>query len=466
MSNFLRPDRKSSRPRFVPLVEQMEDRRLLATWTVDDNFSGLGCNNNFRRCDTIQEAVDASRAGDIINVRGGTYDENVVVPKRLTIQATGNATVDPVDDGVLGVPANGFNLQANDIVIRGFRIGDFDASAGGAGADPDGSVGINTSSSFSGYRIRNNTIASNTFGIYLNTSTSNAAHQTVVSGNAIQNNNHPGAASGNGIYSDQGARNIRITGNRFFGNGNEDVIFVAPTPFDPTTLVATGSSPLQIDIAVRNNALLSSSGVFFVNVQRSQVSFNEIRNSNFNAIELAGGNVGITIRGNTLRNVGTQGFNGIYAYRRELVVGDFATNGPNTNNQIVTNTVINAGLTGIRIRNDSAFTIVRGNTVLGSKGFDLSDPAWGNGITLQGANHITVDSNVVKNNARHGIYVDADSSDNVIKSNVSLNNARVDPNGFDYNDDSTGDGTAGTDNTYRNNTGRTQNRPGLIRFHA
>jgi parallel beta-helix repeat protein len=466
MKSSLRLAERSRRPRFTPLVEKMEDRRLLATWTVDDNFSGLGCNNNFRRCDSIQDAVDASRAGDIINVRAGTYDENVVVPKRLTIQGT-NATVDPVDDGVLGVPAYGFNLQANDIVIRGFRIGDFDASAGGA--DPDGTVAINTSSSFSGYKIRNNLISSNVFGIYLNTSTSNAAHQTIVSGNTIRNNNVGLGvlpAAGNGIYSDQGARNIQIIGNRFFGHGNEDVIFVAPTPFDPTTLVATGSSPLQIDIAVKNNALLSSSGVFFVNVQRSQVSFNQIRNSNFNAIELAGGNVGITVRGNTLRNVGTQGFNGIYVYRRELVVGDFATNGPNTNNQIVTNTVINAGLTGIRIREDSAFTIVRGNTILGSKGFDLSSPAWGNGITLQGATSITVDSNVVKNNARHGIYVDADSSNNVIRSNVSLNNRRVDPNGFDYNDDSTGGGTAGTANTYRNNTGRTQNRPGLIRFRA
>ena len=266
-------------------------------------------------------------------------------------------------------------------------------------------------------------------------------------------------AAGNGIYSDQGARSVRITGNRFFGQDNDDVIFVAPTN------VETGTSPLQIDIAVKNNKLLSSSGVFFVNVQRSQISGNEIRNSNFNAIELAGGNNGISIKNNTLKNVGTQGFNGIYLYSRELAVGDFITNGPNTNNEIVNNTVTNAGLTGIRIR-DSQFNAVRGNTVLRSKGFDLSNPAWGNGITLQGADNNTVQSNVVKQNARHGIYVDADSNGNLIKSNVSLDNARVDPSAFDYDDLSTGSRTAGTDNTYLNNTGHTQNRPGLIKFKA
>ena len=129
------------------------------------------------------------------------------------------------------------------------------------------------------------------------------------------------------------------------------------------------------------------------------------------------------------------------------------------------NTVTNAGLTGIRIR-DSQFNTVRGNTVLRSKGFDLSNPAWGNGITLQGADNNTVQSNVVKQNARHGIYVDADSNGNLIKSNVSLNNARVDISAFDYEDESTGGGTAGTANTYNNNTGHTQNRAGLIKFKA
>jgi parallel beta-helix repeat protein len=433
----LTSSRKPNRPSFRPLFETMEDRRLLATWVVDDSFAATDLTHH--RSQTIQAAVTAAHAGDTINVRGGTYEEDVVVDKKLTIQATGPAQVDPVDDGVAGNPAYGFNLQANDIVIKGFRIGEFDNNA-----DPDGSVGINASSSFSGYKILNNTLAHNVFGVYLNTSTSNGAHQTIVSGNSFRFNNNPGAAAGNGIYSDQGARNLKITDNSFRGQDNEDIIFVAPTA-------------LQVNLVIQHNTLVDSSGIFFVNVLHSTVANNTIQGSNFNAIELAGGNVDDIIRSNNLKNVGIQGYTGIYL--------NTAYAGANSNNTIMNNTVVYAGLSGIRVR-DSSFNVVKGNFVTRAKGFDLSNPAWGNGITLENANGNTVDSNTVTRNARHGIYVDADSSGNLIKSNVSLDNSQIDPTSFDYNDNSTGSGTGSTANNYQNNVGRTQNRPGLIRFHA
>jgi len=438
-----RPVSPKSHCRITPRVERLEDRQLLATWVVDDDFGALGCNSSQHRCQTIQAAVNAGQVGDTITVRSGTYEENVVVGKRLIIQGENRPTVDPVDDGVTGVPAYGFDLQANDIVIRGFRIGDFNGDAG-----VDGSVGVNTSSLFSGYKIRDNTIASNVFGVYLNTSTSNSAHQTEVTGNTIRNNNVGAGvlpAAGNGIYSDQGARNIKISQNTFTGHDNDDVIFVAPTA-------------LQHNIRVNNNTLRGSSGVFFINVQASTISFNNIRFSNFNGIELAGGNVNIAIKNNTLQSPGIQGYTGIYLHNNYGVGG-------NSSNLIANNLVKNAGLSGIRVR-DSSFNTVRNNTVLGSKGFDLSDPAWGNGIGLENGDNNTVVGNVTKLNARHGIYVDADSSGNLIKSNVSLVNAQVDPSAFDYNDNSAGGGSGGTANTYQNNTGHTQNRPGLIRFHA
>src|SRR5262245_29446020 len=160
MAATLRDRRKIQSSQVRPVVEQLEDRRLMAVWTVDDSFAS----NKFgqHKTQTIQAAVDHARAGDIINVNPGSYEENVVVGKRLTI--VGNrATVDPVDDGVAGAPSYGFNLQANDIVIRGFRIGDFNGDAG-----TDGSVGINTSNSTSGDKIQNNLIARNVFCIYLN----------------------------------------------------------------------------------------------------------------------------------------------------------------------------------------------------------------------------------------------------------------------------------------------------------
>src|SRR5262245_43800861 len=117
-----------TRRTYRPLLELMEDRRLLATWTVDDDFVGVGCNNSDRRCETIQGAVDAASAGDTIKVKAGTYNENVDVGKKLTITGTGSPTVDPVDTSGIGVSdgatAYGFFLHANDIVIKGFNIQD------------------------------------------------------------------------------------------------------------------------------------------------------------------------------------------------------------------------------------------------------------------------------------------------------------------------------------------------------
>src|SRR4029078_3591550 len=114
--------RKLKRRGFRPLFEQMEDRRLLATWTVDDDFVGVGCDSSDRRRETMQEAVDAANAGDTIKVKAGTYNENVEVDKKLTITGIGNPTVDPVDTDA-GLPdfatAYGFFLNANDIAIKG-----------------------------------------------------------------------------------------------------------------------------------------------------------------------------------------------------------------------------------------------------------------------------------------------------------------------------------------------------------
>jgi parallel beta-helix repeat protein len=328
-------------------------------------------------------------------------------------------------------------------VIKGFRIGDLNGDSG-----PDGSVGINASSSFSGYKIQNNVIDQNVFGIYLNTSVSNAAKPTEVSGNTIRANNVGTGvlpAAGNGIYSDQGARKVKISGNTFFGHNNEDVIFVAPFA-------------LQNAINVTGNTLRDSSGIFFINVQNSSITNNHIIRSNFNAIELAGGNVLVTIKGNNLQDVGIQGYTGIY-------LNDAYGEGPNANTLIQGNTVVYAGLSGIRVR-DSNFNTVRGNTVIGSKGFDLdpNQPNWGNGINLENARSNIIESNTTKLNARHGIYADSLSTGNLIKNNVSVLNAQGDPAGFDYNDDSD-NGSGDPANRYKGNKGRTQNRPGLIQHH-
>jgi parallel beta-helix repeat protein len=454
--------RKLKRRGFRPLFEQMEDRRLLATWTVDDDFVGVGCDSSDRRCETIQEAVDAANAGDTIKVKAGTYNENVEVDKKLTITGIGNPTVDPVDTDA-GLPdfatAYGFFLNANDIAIKGFNIQD-NSPTGDGSSDADNTVGIGTSNQFSGYKISGNTIQGNTFGIYLNTDTSNGAHFTEVKGNFFDSNNEAGAASGNGIYSDQGARKVRIQNNKFRGHDNCDVLF---------TNAGVAGTPLQIGITIKGNSSVSSGNGFeFIGVQFSEISNNNIFASNFNGVQLSGSDINITVKNNTMKNVGTQGFSGVRLLNQFPELG--TTN--NSNILIQGNSITNAGLTGIRMA-DTDNSIVRGNTVIGSKGFDLSVEGWGNGISLENSSNNTIDGNTLKLNARHGLFVDENSVSNLIKNNVSVANAQLTPKdpsdpdsgGFDYRDLSIDDGTAGTANTYRNNAGRTDNPHGLIQRH-
>ena len=147
--------------------------------------------------------------------------------------------------------------------------------------------------------------------------------------------------------------------------------------------------------------------------------------------------------------LGTDGYNGIF-------LNNSLGYGANTNNKIKENKITNAGLSGIVIR-DSNFNRIKDNRVTGSIGFDLSDPTWGNGISLENSTDNRIEDNRVESNARHGIFADLTSIDNLIEDNRSQKNAED-----DYHDESTGTGTAGTGNTYDDNRGKTEDPAGLI----
>jgi parallel beta-helix repeat protein len=83
------------------------------TWYVDDSGGA-----DFT---TIQDAVNASTDGNTIIVRDGTYIENVVVNKRLTIQSengSGLTTVQPVEGYYTPI----FKLTVDYVNISGFTV--------------------------------------------------------------------------------------------------------------------------------------------------------------------------------------------------------------------------------------------------------------------------------------------------------------------------------------------------------
>ena len=91
---------------------------------------------------TIQSAVDAASAGDTVEVKPGTYRENVHVPASragLTIDGGGKATIDALPAGGLAA-GPGIRATANDVTLRGLKIknGRGNSSLNGDGVHVEG----------------------------------------------------------------------------------------------------------------------------------------------------------------------------------------------------------------------------------------------------------------------------------------------------------------------------------------
>jgi hypothetical protein len=107
---------------------------------------------------TIQAAIDAATAGDIIQVAAGTYTENLVVTKEVTIAGAGAASTivvpalsAPMPSGSGSLPVGASNLvlvQANNVTIHDITLdGDNTSLTSGVvagGADIDARNGIIT----------------------------------------------------------------------------------------------------------------------------------------------------------------------------------------------------------------------------------------------------------------------------------------------------------------------------------
>ena len=128
---------------------------------------------------TIQAAVDAATAGDVLLVNAGTYDEDVAVNKALTI--TGAGIDQSIVRGVMGsVNPQGatFQVQAEGVTLEGFTITrngnnptDWDSNLNSAGVAVQ-TVGTAT--------IRNNKFTGNRTAIDINDSDGNVVYRNVI----------------------------------------------------------------------------------------------------------------------------------------------------------------------------------------------------------------------------------------------------------------------------------------------
>ena len=360
---------------------------------------------------SINAAVIAAPPGATIRVCPGVYRESVVVDKPLTLQAPrqqGTATEcrtttsdDPTQEAIVkyntslngGNPSEGFDVESPNVTIDGFKV------------EPDVSVvilngvAIFTSPLFAGYDIRHNVVQNNTIGIYVN---SDGSAPTYVRENCSRNNNLGGAASGNGVYSDQGLSNAQITNNYFTGDQN-------------AAIVIDTFRTVPHDIAITHNESVSDGGIV------------------------------------TFASAGPPAFNLTADYNKVIGSGGSAIVTFNvTSSEYAFNDVEKGTFNGVSLHNTNS-SVVKSNKAIG---FQL------NGIRIgDSSNNNTVGTNRAENNVQAGLAATNSSTGNTIQQNHMKGNSP------DCYDDTVGAGTAGTANSWINDFGFTENRTGLCK-HA
>ncbi len=153
-----------------------------STWTV----CASGCDYTM-----IQNAINNASAGDTILVRDGTYFENVIITKQLTLSGIGMPVVDARGSGsAITLSADGIALQGFTAIRSGLYYGD---------------AGINVTSSSN--TLSGNNASNNYDGIDLWSSSNN----NILNGNNANSNNYTG------IYLDSSSNNT-LNGNKANSN--------------------------------------------------------------------------------------------------------------------------------------------------------------------------------------------------------------------------------------------------------
>ena len=335
-----------------------------------DSHHHKSCYGKHRRIfRTIQSAVDAADPGDTIKVCPGTYKEVVTVTEPdLTIKGA-NAGQDAtrhgrgresIIAGVAGRMVPGLvQLRADDLTWDGFTI----LGAPGAQNNPPG---MYTSPAHSGYLIRDTIFQDNGNGIHLGTS---GTHPTLICRNRfVANNEFEGPTGAYGIYSNEGARQVLITTNRFERH-NGAAIFLADQ----------GTEPRQRDVLIEHNKSVDDmSFATIFNSTRVRVTSNWIRarvddppftDEPASAIFIGARNNDIVVQKNKIKSASGNGI-------------DISTTGqPGTDPAPPTNVVVRRNKVehaqfGIHFALGTSGGTVTGNTALGNE-VDCKDESTG-----------------------------------------------------------------------------------------
>jgi|GEM_PF-2094784 len=256
---------------------------------------------------TIQEAIDANSTlnGNTIQVNAGTYYENVVVNKSVSLVGASKLST-MIDGQVLGSVVN---VTASNVNVTGFTIRNSKYGYSGVGvyrSNGDNVSGNIVKSNYDGIYfydsndsiVSDNDVEGNEYGIHLYGSSNVNVSGNVASGNmngihldvSWNNNvvdNNASSNSGNGIYL-YGSTNNTLLGNELFSNvgrgirlhysdNNALLSNIVSSNGYGIYLYGSGGNILSDNMAIFNN----ESGILFFESGENTITSGDISNNTF-----------------------------------------------------------------------------------------------------------------------------------------------------------------------------------------
>ena len=113
---------------------------------------------NFSHVRTIQEGIDNASAGNTVYVWDGTYTENVVVNKSVTIEANSSAVLDGLGTG------NGLQITVSNVTVQNLTV--TDCSSGNHDSPSSGIYLYNSTNTIENVTLTNITVNNSQLGVY------------------------------------------------------------------------------------------------------------------------------------------------------------------------------------------------------------------------------------------------------------------------------------------------------------
>ena len=356
----------------------------------------------------IQVAIDAptTTAGDTIEVHSGTYYENVVVNKKISLKGYDTGDGKPIVDAQ--VKGNAFTLSADGVGLDGFKV----INSGGLFYPASGILVDSNSNT-----IINNTVSNNWKGITFSASSNNILTDNNVSNNGkagiwlyyfCNNNTITGNTGTNcqfGIWIESSIYNVVV--NNTFSNNTYRVVYL---------LRSTRNNNIA-DNTVCNN----KEGIRLYSSNDNTIENNTVSNNRAGIRLKSSGNN--TVSGNNANNNTEDGIKLLQHSNYNIVINNTACN---NNDGIVLSLSNNNTVTGSTASNNSGTPSDNGRGIFftGSHNNIVATNNASNnveiGISIHNSRDNTISGNIVNNN-RDGIEL-ADSHHNVITDNTVSNN--------------------------------------------